>query len=167
MSKEGGFSLFVRILESGISERTSLCGEEVIFMLRKTTPIPGPIFLSLVVSLILTLPATALADSTGSKASGKLVRGVVNASTGWIEIFQGIYEVSAEKDPVTGVLYGPIHGVGMAIVRTGSGVYETVTFLIPFPARYRSTIDPAFVWEHWGFFGGLEEFVVKQNLDSP
>ncbi len=136
-------------------------------MLRKTTSIPGTIFVFLVILVIFNLPSPSLADSTNWKSGGKLVRGVVNASTGWVEVFQGIYDVSREKDPVTGVLYGPILGVGMAIVRTGSGVYESVTFLFPFPARYRSTIDPAFVWDHWEFFGGLEEFGVRQDLEAP
>lgn len=136
-------------------------------MCRKITSITGSLFFYLTVFLILSLPSPSLADSSAWKAGGKLVRGVVNTSTGWVEIFQEIYDVSREQDPVTGVLYGPILGMGMTIVRTGSGVYETVTFLFPFPARYRSTFDPAFVWDHWEFFGGLEEFGVHQDLDAP
>ncbi|MFQ5779484.1 MAG: hypothetical protein ACE5HN_01700 [Nitrospiria bacterium] len=90
-------------------------------LLRKWTSMTGTCFLCLFLSLILTLPTPFAANATERGAGGKLLRGVENVSTGWIEIFQGIYDVGMEKDPVTGVLYGPILGVGMAIVRTGSG----------------------------------------------
>lgn len=131
---------------------------EVISMLRKIISFTGPVFFYLALSLILSLPPPSIANATVGEAGRKLLRGVVNVSTGWIEVFQGIYDVSVEKEPITGVFYGPILGLGMAIVRTGSGMYEAVTFPFPFPAHYRSTIEPEYVWDNWGLFGGLARF---------
>ncbi len=63
----------------------------------------------------------------------KLGRGVSNALGGWLEIPLSIGEQYAGRDTgtslVTGVLYGLIKGV----VRTGVGVYEAVTFFLPYP----------------------------------
>ncbi|MFQ5598660.1 MAG: exosortase system-associated protein, TIGR04073 family [Nitrospiria bacterium] len=76
-------------------------------------------------------------------------RGIVNAGTGWVEFFRGIYDKTIEHDPVTGFLYGSLYGTGMTVVRTVSGVYETVTFLFAVPTQHKSTIEPEFVWQDW------------------
>lgn len=130
----------------------------------KTASRTVPLFSCLAASLIFTLAVPSFANAAaGEEAGKKLFRGVVNVSTGWIEVFQGIYDVSVEKDPITGILYGPFLGLGMAIVRTGSGIYEAVTFPFPFPARYRPMIDPEYVWDNWELFGGLERFIVHKE----
>ena len=79
----------------------------------------------------------------------KLGRGIINAATGWVEFFRGIYQKSVEHDPVTGVLYGSLYGTGMVVVRTVSGAYDAGTFLFPFPSKHQSTISPTFVWQDW------------------
>jgi len=38
-------------------------------------------------------------------------------------------------------------GVGMTIVRTGAGVYETVTFPFPIPEGYTPVIEPEYVMQ--------------------
>ena len=118
---------------------------------------------SLLLSLLFVLLITSFSDAAASQIGGKLIRGVVNISTGWVEVFQGIYEVGSKNGPLTGLLYGPVFGVGMAVIRTGSGLYETATFLFPAPAEYQSTIEPEFVWENWSIFGGMERFVVRHE----
>ncbi len=135
-------------------------------MLRKANSITEFFFLSLTLFLILSFPPPSFANHIDNNAGSKLLRGVVNISTGWIEIFQGIYVIGVEKGLVTGVLYGPIFGVGMAMARTGSGLYETVTFPLPFPARYRPTLQPEFIWLNWSFFGGLGQFAAHQGTEE-
>ncbi len=99
------------------------------------------------------VPATSF-SATGSDiadyavGSGtKLTRGVVNASTGWVEVFRGIYEKTIKHDPVTGLIYGSLYGTGMTVVRTVSGAYEAGSFFFPTPKKFKSTISPEFVWE--------------------
>ena len=75
----------------------------------------------------------------------KLVRGVINLTTGWIEIPKKIYDISVEENKVHGVTKGLVEGIGMAIVRTGVGVYETVTFPFPCPEKYQVILEPEFV----------------------
>jgi putative exosortase-associated protein (TIGR04073 family) len=91
------------------------------------------ILVGLFFSIMLVSPEISLADSTLEKAGGKLVRGFANVTTGWIEVFHEIYEVTMQKDPVTGLLYGSVRGVGMAVIRTGSGLYEIATSPFLFP----------------------------------
>jgi putative exosortase-associated protein (TIGR04073 family) len=42
---------------------------------------------------------------------------------------------------------GLAKGVGMTIVRTGAGVYETVTFPFPIPEGYGPVLEPEFVFK--------------------
>ncbi|MFQ5779998.1 MAG: exosortase system-associated protein, TIGR04073 family [Nitrospiria bacterium] len=109
------------------------------------------ILLSLIVSLVLVLPSSSFADTSfGEYAEDtgmKLTTGVVNISTGWADFFRGIYELSLEEGPIVGTFAGPIYGVGKTIIRTGSGVYDTATFLVPIPDRYRLKMEPEFVWQ--------------------
>lgn len=103
----------------------------------------------------LAIPATSF-SGTGSDVADyavgsgiKLTRGIVNASTGWVEFFRGIYDKTIEHDPVTGVVYGSLYGTGMSVVRTVSGGYEAGSFFFPTPRKFKSTINPEFVWEDW------------------
>ena len=59
-----------------------------------------------------------------SAAGGKLARGVANAGFGWIELFR---QPAINSNPWEGVGKGFVQ----TIARTGSGVLETATFLIP------------------------------------
>jgi len=58
------------------------------------TPVKTLILIGLFLSLLLVRPEISFADSTFEKAGEKLIRGVVNVTTGWIEIFHQIYEVT-------------------------------------------------------------------------
>lgn len=77
----------------------------------------------------------------------KLVRGTVNTFTGWVEIPKNIYNTSVEENMVSGVTKGTISGLGMAVVRTGCGVYEVVTFPFPLPERYKPILYPVTVFD--------------------
>ena len=76
-------------------------------------------------------------------AISKLVRGLTNISTFWLEIPKQIYVVSEQRDAGAGILFGPLKGVGFGIARLGAGVYETVGFFLP---KYEPIMDPPVVW---------------------
>ena len=76
----------------------------------------------------------------------KLGRGVANILTGWVELPKNIYETSVEENVLSGLTMGLAKGVGMTIVRTGAGVYETVTFPFPIPEDYEPVLEPEYVF---------------------
>ncbi|MBI4358625.1 MAG: exosortase system-associated protein, TIGR04073 family [Candidatus Omnitrophica bacterium] len=57
-------------------------------------------------------------------ASGKLGRGVANAAFGWVELFR---QPAINENAWEGVGKGLVHTIG----RTGSGILEVATFIIP------------------------------------
>ena len=76
----------------------------------------------------------------------KVYRGLANILTGWVELPKNIYDTSVEDNPLSGLTIGLAKGVGMTIVRTGAGVYETVTFPFPIPEGYAPVLEPEFVF---------------------
>lgn len=79
--------------------------------------------------------------------ANKLVRGVANIGTGWLEFPKQIYLTFKDEGVAKGVTVGPIKGVGMTLVRTLAGVGETATFFVAFPGFYEPYFDPAYVWQ--------------------
>lgn len=101
----------------------------------------------LVASLVTNAPVHADEPSTlGDRISEKLIRGVANISTGWIEVPRQIYEVGTHEGWVSGLLRGPFDGIGMFFARTVAGVVETATFAVPLPT-YEPMVTPAYAWE--------------------
>ena len=66
----------------------------------------------------------------------KLGRGVSNALLGWTEIPLGVQQHSTPTDAGGSFITGAAHGVVKGLVRTGVGLYETVTFFLPYPEHY-------------------------------
>ena len=92
--------------------------------------------------MIFSLTTTCFAQDMGKK----LVRGLANILTGWVELPKNIYDTSIEDNIFSGLTVGLVKGIGMAIVRTGAGVYETVTFPFPIPEDYAPVLEPEFVF---------------------
>jgi putative exosortase-associated protein (TIGR04073 family) len=93
------------------------------------------------------LPAFAQEGSVIEKIGKKLGRGIVNIATGWVELPKNIYDTSIEtNNPLMGITYGTLKGLGMTVVRTGAGAYDTVTFLFPVPQDYDPILQPEFVF---------------------
>lgn len=67
----------------------------------------------------------------------KLGRGVSNALLGWAEIPLGVYQRYSPEDTGTSFFTGVAVGIFKGAVRMGVGVYETVTFLLPYPEDFR------------------------------
>lgn len=79
--------------------------------------------------------------------ANKLVRGVANVGTGWVELPKQIYLTYREDGAVKGMTVGPIKGIGMTLVRTVAGAGEALTFFLAYPGFYAPYFDPAYVWE--------------------
>ena len=92
--------------------------------------------------IILSLTTTCFAQDPAKK----LARGVVNVLTGWVEIPKNIYDTSVEDNVFSGLTIGLAKGLGMAIVRTGAGVYEAITFPFPIPEEYAPVLEPEYVF---------------------
>jgi putative exosortase-associated protein (TIGR04073 family) len=94
------------------------------------------------------LPAFAQEGSAIEKMGKKLGRGIVNIATGWVELPKNIYDTSVDtNNPLMGITYGTLKGLGMTVVRTGAGAYDTVTFLFPVPQDYKPILQPQFVFD--------------------
>ena len=94
------------------------------------------------------LPVFAEEGSVIEKMGKKLGRGIVNVATGWIELPKNIYDTSVEtNNPLMGLTYGTVKGIGMTVVRTGAGAYDVATFLFPIPEDYEPVLEPEFVFE--------------------
>lgn len=80
------------------------------------------------------------------EALAKLVRGLVNVLTGWVEIPKRVHETSEESGPGTGFTLGMIRGLGYGLTRTLGGLYEMVTFPVPAPPGYQPVMRPAYIF---------------------
>lgn len=100
------------------------------------------VILCLAVLMILSIATASYAQDM----TKKLGRGLANILTGWIELPKNIYDTSVEENPLAGITIGTAKGVGMTIVRTGAGIYETITFPFPLPEGYKPVLEPEFVF---------------------
>ena len=77
----------------------------------------------------------------------KLGRGIANVLSGWIELPKNIYDTSVESNAFAGITIGAAKGIGMTVVRTGAGIYETVTFPFPLPEGYEPILEPEYIFK--------------------
>ena len=81
----------------------------------------------------------------------KMGRGVVNVLTGWIELPKQLHLGSQEPNPVTGLGWGLVKGVGLTVLRGGVGIYEALTFPLPYPKGFASPYEQMelsdYAWE--------------------
>lgn len=96
----------------------------------------------LLVILLVIFPVVCYAQEPFTK----LGRGAANALTGWVELPKNVYSTSVENNPFAGLTLGLAKGFGMAIVRTGAGLYEILTFPFPLPEHYKPILEPEYVF---------------------
>ena len=81
----------------------------------------------------------------------KMRRGVVNVLTGWLELPKYVQRGKQEANPFTGIAEGLAKGAGLALLRTGTGLYEALTFPFPYPEDYASPYEQMeltdYAWE--------------------
>ncbi|MFH1799600.1 MAG: exosortase system-associated protein, TIGR04073 family [Candidatus Omnitrophota bacterium] len=113
---------------------------------------PYTILIAMFVLLAFSLPAmAAVAPEAEIQGEGtclrKLQRGFLNVALCPFEISNELSkEVRNDTLPpswVAGLGRGSIYAVGRALV----GVYEMVTFPIPYPAKYKPVLSPEFPWQ--------------------
>ena len=85
--------------------------------------------------------ASSLILGAGSSASAqdhihKVGRGLVNVLTGWIEVPKQLHLGAQAENPVAGISQGLRKGVSLTVLRLGTGVFEAVTFPIPYPKDF-------------------------------
>ena len=78
----------------------------------------------LAVSFVGLMPAPALAVNPATK----LVRGVVNTSTGWLEIPSQMAERQDDGTVMMWAVHGFVYGTIMGLTRTLYGLYDVITF---------------------------------------
>jgi len=66
----------------------------------------------------------------------KLGRGVSNFLGGWLEFPLNLQQRYTEADTGGSLFTGAAYGVVKGVVRTGVGLYEVVTFFLPYPEQY-------------------------------
>ena len=81
----------------------------------------------------------------------KMGRGVVNVLTGWIELPKQVHQGTQENNPVVGAGSGLFKGLWLTVLRTGVGIYEALTFPLPYPKGYASLYEQMelndYAWE--------------------
>ena len=87
------------------------------------------------------------AETVVHQMAKKFFRGVLNVSTGWGEIPRQIVLTSISDNLPKSLTVGVFKGMLMTFVRTGVGVYDTVSFPSAAPGYYDPVLDPPYVWE--------------------
>lgn len=111
---------------------------------------PSKILIAVFALLVFSLPLMAAEAEIQSEGTmqRKLQRGFLNVALSPIEISNELSkEVRNDTFPpswIAGLGRGSIYAVGRALV----GVYEMVTFAIPYPANYKPVLQPEFAWQH-------------------
>lgn len=80
----------------------------------------------LAAGLVGTLSSPVLAVNPATK----LTRGIVNTTTGWLEIPHQMHERKGDGTTVWWTIHGFLYGTIMGITRTLTGVYDIATFPI-------------------------------------
>ena len=108
------------------------------------------ILIAILVLLAFSLPLMAAEVEIQGEGTPqrKLQRGFLNVALSPIEISNELSkEVRNDTFPpswVAGLGRGSIYAVGRALV----GIYEMVTFPLPYPANYKPVLSPEFEWQH-------------------
>ncbi|MBN1871058.1 MAG: exosortase system-associated protein, TIGR04073 family [Candidatus Omnitrophica bacterium] len=95
-------------------------------------------FVFIVVIFIFALSGVASAQNVLEK----FTRGVINMSVSPLELFQGVGDAYKEYDDMAIALpMGLAKGSWYTLRRLGVGLYEVLTFAIPFPKGYAPIIE--------------------------
>jgi putative exosortase-associated protein (TIGR04073 family) len=98
--------------------------------------------------LCCTLPQTAMAQrditqNYPAMAGEKLVNGIANAATGFVELPKTMILTTQREGAVYGLTVGLVTGIMHTIGRTVFGALDAVTFFIP----TEPTVRPHYIWQ--------------------
>ena len=96
---------------------------------------------TLVVAVVVGLVAGHAQAAWAQDPIQKMGRGIVNVLTGWIELPKQIHLGMQEDNPITGVGKGLLKGASLTLLRGGVGIYEALTFPIPYPKGFASPYE--------------------------
>ena len=113
----------------------------------------------LLVLVVLSIAQPLFAQDAGKK----LMRGVGNILTGWVEIPKNIYDESVNSNVLVGLTWGTLKGCGWTVIRTVTGAYETVTFPFPIPDGYKPIVEPEYVFSKGAESAKIEKAPAKQE----
>ena len=99
--------------------------------------------------LILVISIFLISDiSYADNFFDKLLRGIINTATGWVEIPKQVIKTSQEESFFKGLTVGLAKGIGRGVTRTAVGLCETTTFIAPFPKEgYKPIMTPESVFQ--------------------
>ncbi len=99
--------------------------------------------------LILVISIFLISDiSYADNFFDKLLRGIINTATGWVEIPKQVIKTSQEESFFKGLTVGLAKGIGRGVTRTAVGLCETTTFIAPFPKEgYKPIMMPEDVFQ--------------------
>ena len=103
-------------------------------------------FVSITLALLFlaTLSGSAFCDG----ATTKLGRGLANIVTSPMEVINQTTRTNATSGGIAAVTVGVLKGVGWTLGRAVVGVYETATFMLPWPNDYGPILrDPEYFLE--------------------
>ena len=104
-------------------------------------------FLKSIIICVVTLMILNMASACYAQSMcNKLQRGLTNIVTGWFEIPNNMSVGTSKHDFVSAFFIGLPKGCCMTIVRTGAGIYDTLTFLFPVPKDYKPLLEPEFAF---------------------
>lgn len=92
----------------------------------------------LVITLIIAFASVGYAQNPPAK----LGRGLLNTFTGLWEIPVNVIRTCKSEGAPMGLTVGLAKGVAWGLYRTLVGVYEVITFAIPYPPDYSAITDP-------------------------
>lgn len=80
--------------------------------------------------------------------SDKLSRGVANVFSGFLEVPRTMGEEwKISKNAAVGLFAGFFKGIVLGVVRTGSGLWDVLTFPIAVPKDYEPLYKPDYVFD--------------------
>ncbi len=94
--------------------------------------------------MVFSLAAPAFAKTP----SDKLARGIGNVATGVLEVPQTIgQEWKKSNNAAVGIFCGLFKGIAQAVARTGSGLWDVITFPLALPKDYEPLYHPDYVFD--------------------
>jgi putative exosortase-associated protein (TIGR04073 family) len=89
--------------------------------------------------------AFSATSSFADDAGRKLGRGLANTLFGIAEIPIQIQKTMDQEGSGAAATYGVVKGFGHFFMREGVGIFEVLTFPIPFPRYYEPILEPEFL----------------------
>lgn len=102
------------------------------------------LYFSLFITIFFLFSSQAIAnDDYFQDSADKFANGIINATTGWIELPKNIVLFSQKNGPLYGLTLGLGMGVMHTVGRSLVGIANAATFFIP----TKPSISPLYVWD--------------------